>query len=430
MKKRYFIDKIVYYSIFVCIFCYIALGNAFTFNIGSRMPVKLGEIFSVFEYFIFVIWFIKKKIDRSKAFEDIKYFTLLWIWILIGIISALLGFVFIGYSMNQFIYGLMYPLRIIHVMCLVIIIYQFIRYYKIDKEKIINYILALYVLVCLIGFFQLVFYPIAADWYNVFYKLHCYWATPDPHKNRLLSTYFDPNYLASILIIPVALLVSKLIYEEKNIKKTIIYLTLIGLFLITILLTKSRSGIVGLVGVIGTLILYYGVKRSIPAKVWIALLIGSIVIVYVFFFSGIEVFERILTFSDDASAQHRFDSWADTLNIFIKYPVMGIGYNMFGAFQETISTLEYTSASAYGVDSSLLMLLMTTGIVGSIPVFIHLFKVLKPRKRGYLDHAVKQIIIASILMSFFNNLLFNLLWIFPIVILALLNKQSNEERDV
>lgn len=408
--KSSFMKKLVY----LCIISYIVFGNALTFNIGQRLPLKLAEIISIFVMILFLFDHLSTKIRLNKTLSKLNNWVI-W-WIIIAILSCFINFLIIGYSLADVLYGLLYVFRIIHVLLFVVILLYYIKKSNIKFESITNCIVISFLVVCLIGFIQLVLFPIAIDWYNLFYKIGVYWETPDPHKYRLISTYFDPNYLASILVIPFSIVLCRLTFLKEKKIKNLLYLMI---FILAIILTKSRSGIVGLATSLFVFALCFGVQRKIPISVLVLIVSAIPVAFYLVFFSNIEVFERIRTFATDPSAMHRFDSWADSLKIFMKYPFVGIGYNMYGAFITMIEG-SVASASGYGVDSSLLFILITTGIVGGMIFLYGIIKLLSKKSLNFYMYSFKMIIFSSCIISFFNNLLFNVLWIFPVALIGLL----------
>lgn len=428
MKNKYCIER--YMAIFVVyftIFSYIVFGNALTFNFADRLPLKFIELFSVFIFIFYFIYSLIKKIKYKISFKFLgKWFNL---WLIVGFLSATINILFLNYSMSQYIYGILYIFRLIHILLLIKVIVEFIKYENLNKDKLVDFIILCFLIVCFIGFFQLIFYPIAIDWYNLFYKIGVYWPSPDPHEYRLISTYFDPNYLASILVIPFFIQLCRLIFIKNSYKKNIYLVLTLLIFLITFFLTNSRSGIVGLAIGIITIAVFFGYKRKVKPIIWILIILAIPCVLGIILFSNISVFERIFSFANDPSAQHRFDSWKITISYFINHPILGIGYNMFGAFQEN-QGIDVVVTTGFGVDSSVLFIFLTTGIIGGSLFIYGMVKILKKYNVDYLDIAYKAIILASIIVSFFNNLLFNVLWIFPIALIGNLLKKDDSNKIV
>ena len=158
-------------SIFLCfltIFSYIVLGNCATFNLGDRLPVKVAEIISIITILFLIIFNKKIRID--------KFNIMILIWVILGSISAIINTIFYNYSMSELVYGLLYGIRIVHLVVLCMIISSCFKKYEVSTKKVIDFIVLNYIIVCIIGFIQLIVYPKAYDFYNLFYKFGVYFA--------------------------------------------------------------------------------------------------------------------------------------------------------------------------------------------------------------------------------------------------------------
>lgn len=423
IKKEYCRKNksIVLHSIFyIQIFSYIVLSNAFTINFGDRFPVKISEFFSVItilmSFFLFVV--SNKKIKTNTSGQ-----RWLYLWIAYVIILDFFCILINKFSLSDSLYGLLYLFRIIHLIVLVRSLVFLIRNQGICLSSVVKFIKFCYMIVVVIGFIQYVLFPVAYDWYDVFYKMGFYWPTPDPHHDRMLSTYLDPNYLASCLVIPISICLAQLLsIKQKNKKTKVLRLKLISeilIFLFAILLTKSRSGIVGLATICFVYVVLFCIKRKIKIQNILLLILVFLVFTYLLFFSNITVFERIRNFSSDPSATHRFDSWSHSLEYFKDSNYFGIGYNMLGAYKISIGE-EVGNAANYGMDSSILFMLVTTGILGVLIFSYGILKIIVCPQKHYLNYAFKLLIIGSVIMSFFNNLLFNVVWLFPVLFMGII----------
>lgn len=411
---------------YIQIFSYIVLSNAFTINFGNRFPIKISEFFSIFTILIVAVLFIisNKKISIKKSKEKWVY-----VWITYIILLDILCIAINKYTFNDFVYGFLYVLRLVHLLIVVKSLHYIMRDQGIKTKNIIRFIKACYFIVVIIGVFQYFFYPIAFDWYDVFYKVGFYWPTPDPHHDRMLSTYLDPNYLASCLIIPISICIAQLLnIRKKSVRNTNLKIKLgfeILVFIVAILLTKSRSGIVGLAFVFVVYAFLYGIKRKISVPMLIFIFVSLFTIAYLLLFSNITVFERIRNFSSDPSAMHRFDSWKISLEYFKDSHYLGIGYNMLGAYKVNIGE-EVGNAANYGMDSSILFMLVTTGIAGVLIFLYGIIKIIFNRKKVIINNSLKMILVSSIAMSFFNNLLFNVIWLLPVLLLGTMIEEKKK----
>ncbi len=412
-------------SIFLCfltIFSYVVLGNCATFNLGDRFPVKVAEIISLFTIVFLIIFNKKIKID--------KFSIMILTWVVLGSISAIINTIFYNYSMSELVYGLLYGIRIIHLVVLCMIISSCLKKYEVSTKKVIDFIILNYIIVCVIGFIQLLAYPVAYDFYNIFYRFGVYFANPDPHVNRLISTYFDPNYLSLCLLIPLSFsIVYWIKYKSKK------YLLYIAILLVTILLTVSRSGILG-VGVIFTTILILYIIRGIKTKkMKISIISFYIVIILLIIislnFMEIRVFERIVNSATDLSTMSRFRSWEQGIEIIKSNPVIGIGYNLLGIYNENIMGISSNDSTAFGNDSSIVQIITTTGIIGSfffvICSFIHIKSLFKQFIINEDIIATISIIFSALVCCNFNNLLFYILWLFVFLMIVDMTGKKNVE---
>ena len=268
-------------------------------------------------------------------------------------------------------------------------------------------------IVCLIGFFQLVFFPVAFDFYDVFYKLGFYIANPDPHINRLISTYLDPNYLSACLVIPFAIAFN----QWKNGEK--IKLVYVIIYAFTVVLTVSRSGVLGICLVIMISMLKW--RYTSKDIVFDMIIILAVVAITIFMFSNnIRVIDRILNSSSDDSTYSRITSWHENVEIIKDNWLFGLGYNMIGAYRLNVMGSSISISTGYGSYSSLLLILTCSGIVGVIYCAYALGKILSDKlyfKFKNEKTILIQILLTTLVITNFNNVLFYVLWILPMAFL-------------
>lgn len=190
----------------------------------------------------------------------------------------------------------------------------------------------------------------------------------DPHMGRLLGTWMDPNFVAGLLAFFIPLMIGYFYGMEQRRGK--IYL---GILILCCLyagfLTFSRSGYLAMglglgifflfrdpkIILLGVLVASLGVASNERAQQRVGALTGTLKAV-------------ILSDTDevDVTAKLRVESWQNTMRLWEKYPVMGVGYNTYryrGA-EEGVVDEHYFSAG--GSDSTLLTVLVTTGVIGFV----------------------------------------------------------------
>ncbi len=398
---------------FATLFCYIVFGNALTFNLGERLPVKVAELLMLISALPLLLRkVILAMINGKKVFS--KPFATLLLWAVLSILLSVFSFVKYSLSFSSVLSGLLYLIRFV---LTAIIGYLMVEYFKEKYEikKIFSFVVKCYYIVCVIGIFQWLFFPIANDWYSLFYKVGVYFPNPDPHMGRLVSTYFDPNYLASCLIIPISIILYSfdrdvVRSQGVNGKGIFNFLISFAFFFVVILLTKSRSGILG-VGVLFFLYLLFNAvnKNKINLTVTAVLIIFCMLAVILVFFSNISVFVRIRETFNDPSAQARFNNWGKSLGLIKDTNFLGVGYNLLGGYLESMGQ-ELSAATGYGLDSSLLLIAVTTGVLGIILFLVHYFSLYFG---GKVPKPFRALIIAALIMCNTNNLLFYGLWVLP-----------------
>lgn len=324
----------------------------------------------------------KKKLTLPK----IGYFFLLFVGAgLVSLVANISDYVEI-----QYLVSFLYLLRLLMYLLVYVVLSNFIKHDILDFKFILRGIVWSGVLLTVFGFFQLIVLP---DFAKLDPALG--W---DPHKNRMTSTFFDPNFFGAYIVLCYYLLIFG--YETKiYTHKTALIIS--GLFSLAILLTFSRSA--WLMLAIGLLL--FGMFRN--RKV----IFYAIVLFFLIYFLIPRVQTRITGTTDPAdSAQFRFVSWNQTLQIIKDHPLFGVGYNRmrYVNYEYGFTNLDSKyKHSASGSDSSALFILATTGILGA-SVFFYAFG--SAIKKTYLwsgkNAAILALYISLIFGSQFINSLF------------------------
>ena len=219
------------------------------------------------------------------------------------------------------------------------------------------------VLIVALGFLQLKFFPSFLD-------LGLYLDGWDPHIGRLLSTWFDPNFIAGYLAFMLSLCISLGLYFRHVKNKRMFWLmagiTLFGLA--ALYFTYSRSGILALMAAFCILAFFKSRK----------LLIAGVLIFTLAFSLSPRMQERGAEAVDsaksllgldsqkplDPTAELRVWSWRFAREIIGDYPVLGAG---FGRYAYEINYRGHGLLSDHasgGSDSSILTVWAGTGIFG------------------------------------------------------------------
>jgi O-antigen ligase len=217
----------------------------------------------------------------------------------------------------------------------------------------------------------------------------------DPHKNRMVSTFLDPNFLGMYFVICLAWSLRVKTTTKNSV--WINYLS-ISLLLVGILLTFSRSAWLAT-----AVLLFFTLLRKR------GLMLVSLAIVLLAVFAVPNVQTRISGITDPQdSASFRLISWKNTWEIAKENWVFGVGYNTFRYAQREYGFLDDSgeiARSGAGSDSSLLLVLATTGIFGLV-CFVGFFVLALLSAIKRVDLVTLGLILALLIDSLFINSLF------------------------
>ena len=429
----------------------IVIGILFVALIGGELlrfeiiPGSKGAILGIdIALIILNSFYFIKFIKEKTLFKKIK---LLWtnqiwrieiIFLLWTLLSLILNFG--NYTITQSSVAIFYWIRLFLMFSVAWWIY--LENYR-HGRRLIQLFYGCAVAIIELGYLQLFFIP------DFEFMARFGW---DPHKFRLLSTFFDPNFLG-IFIILIMLITLGYIFENglkfSNTFSFVLLISWSGLFL-----TFSRSAWIA------------GALALVPF-IWKYSKIFSLITLFVFVFALIipnRLSERVISGTSvldeknyssnyqnyscsesdsacDPSGAARVISYKRGLDLVKKHWLVGVGYNAYGyalVKDGLYSSADLSSHSSQGSDNSLLNILATTGIVGFILFiwfgFALIIKVWKiwnqDPSSNWLAGVVFCFSIAWVAGSFFNNALFFPFLLVPISILIGLvlaqDKKQNE----
>lgn len=231
------------------------------------------------------------------------------------------------------------------------------------KKLLLASMITAMVLIVVLGFLQLKFFP-------SFLELGMHLEGWDPHIGRLLSTWFDPNFIGGFLgfILSITIALGLYYWKEKRTKLALV-LGVIGFIgLIALYLTYSRSGYLTLMAGLGILTFFKSRKL---------LVVFTLLAVLSFSFSP-RMQERTLEAVDsakgligldsqkplDPTARLRVYSWQFATDIIKDYPYLGVGYGRYAFEINQRGHGLLSDHSSGGSDSSVLTIWAQTGILG------------------------------------------------------------------
>lgn len=338
---------------------------------------------------------------------------------LLFVLSALLSLLLSlkQFSRSEVFASSLFLIRWVEYVFLYIIGFDLITHLKDRKNLYSNLLIFVGFIVALAGFLQLQIIP---DFSQLAQE-----GGWDPHQGRVLSTFFDPNFVGMFFILSLILLVCKL-FKTKDILWKVV-LSLVGfLIFVALLLTSSRSSYLAFVSSFG----FLGVIRIRK------LLPVLLIMLLISYFAVPQVSERITQLVEgDLSSRARILSWTNAFEVVRQNPVFGVGFNTYRFAQQQYGLIDFAEAekhSASGTDSSILLVLATTGIVGlSIfaILFIRLFLLSWFRRKDVYSLALLVSLIALAVHSQFVNSLFfpqimGWLWVLSALGLADYGKKS------
>lgn len=359
------------------------VGLIFSLGIAQLGAITVGPFANMFVHdqilllliavFLYVRMFVKKSLVLPRLVFPIVLF-LIW-----AFIALILGSFQLSLSLREFTFSFLYLLRLVAYIFVFLIVFNLLKENKKFLNTLLKSFLSLNIAISLIGLFQLIFFPNLGD-----LTIFSGW---DPHKGRLFSTFLDPNFVGAFfaLNLILALILYKSDYWPKNDFRKII-LVGIGLPATALSFTLSRSA--WLLFSVASLVLGF-----FKSKFYWWFAIGFLVFTFLFVPQSLGRFAGFMTFlipggeferrieEIDESAYARFGSWQRGILFALEKPVYGFGFNTlryaslkFGFFS---GVGDLGGRAGAGVDSSLLFILATTGIVGLILYLYLIFTILK-----------------------------------------------------
>ena len=307
---------------------------------------------------------IIKRYKYPVAFKHIKDF------LFIAVFGYLLS-VFI-FRNSQVIVGLLYLLRL----AAYLYFYVFVSHFK-KKELLLNSLLSLSLVSALFGWFQYFIYP------DLTSLKYLGW---DDHLFRLVGTFLDPGFTSLIIVFGGVI---------SFIKKK--YL-LLAFFAATLAFTYSRAGYLAFAA---SLFL-----ASLIFKKFKAFLISLACFLVIIFLLPRPAGQGV-NLARTYSISSRIVNYKETIEIFKRSPVFGVGFNNICLARKIyLNDINLSSHSCSGSDSSLLLILATTGTLGFIIFVYSVLKILFTLKRGFYTKVFLVLISAVFVHSFFVNSLF------------------------
>ncbi|WP_215492112.1 O-antigen ligase family protein [Fenollaria sporofastidiosus] len=182
---------------------------------------------------------------------------------------------------------------------------------KDDYNKIATSLAINAALICLWGIVQYKFFgTVRREWLDS--------QVAGQISKRAYSVFMNPNVFAEYIVLVVPIVVS-LFWAHKDAFKKFVYLCIVGLMLLSLMLTFSRGGIMSL-GVAALVFLFFQARPLIVVALPFFLLALS--------FLPENIKRRIMSISNvkDSSTSYRFKIWSITKDVIKDHPVVGVGF--------------------------------------------------------------------------------------------------------
>lgn len=369
---------------------------------GSSGPILLDLSVILFD----ILALINLKFQLKKPPVILK---LIFLFIIVSFISII--FTPLVLNTDEYINSLSYSVRFISYIFMGWLIYS--QAFKVSAKSIINMLIFSGFILAILGILQLIFIP------NLGFLSESGW---DPHYFRTVSTLLDPNFAGSYFALTLLLMISQ--YGNFIRKKFwIIIFVVVYLALIT---TFSRTATLVLAVSFFT---YSLLKKSVQMFLLTLVLLLGIGLGYIMYNHQIAKPRNI---DRQQSAAFRLSAWEQGWQIFLKAPLLGVGFNSyrFAVREYRLGETGFLSSRGSSTnDSSLLFVASTTGIIGLITYLIILFSLEKEALKNHFQNKRAGTLLASalpalLLASFFINILF-----YPLILVWVILTASQINTD-
>lgn len=368
------------------------LGEILRFDFGNGVAITAFDIAVAAASLVYII------VSLKKAFKNDYLVKSFVVFFVVCTLSLAVNMPVLGIAKASI--AALYIVRYSAYFLIYLIVKSFDKSFQ-KKIYWIAIVSGLFIL--LEGFLQYFLYPSLRNLYYLGWDEHLY---------RMFSSFLDPNFLGAFLVL-YFLFVLGLLIKKNNRGQMKILLTIIACTtLIAIRLTYSRDAYLMLL--VGVIIFF---MRTEYKKLLGGLLLIScaiVVVASVFLYKPIEGTNLFRVTSIYARVGSSITAW----NIFLKNPILGVGYDAYRYAQERYGYLQGNTwqqgHSGAGTDNSFLLVLATTGVIG-LAVYLYfwffVFKYIWSKR----EKPMAIVAFSSIISLFVNSLFLNSLF-YPFII--------------
>jgi O-antigen ligase len=310
----------------------------------------------------------------------------------------LVGFLsLIGFSRAfqlSFTPGIFYSLRLLNFIGFYFCVSWQLGQKQLTIPKLIQVLGGAVTIFALLGLGQFIFFPDSRALFLLGW---------DDHLNRLIGTFLDPNFSGAFLTL------GFLLFELKFPKARLIS----ALLFVATILTYSRGGFL----VLAVSVILLGVYKKSFKYI---LSLGTLMLVLILALPHPP--GEGTNLGRTTSIATRVTSQEQGISAYLKYPILGVGFNNYPALQQLLCTKDnscqknnYPNHSS-APDNSFLFVFITTGLLGATLFLGWLWQILRwSIKHSFL--AFSSLIVISI-HSLFNNTFFYpfiMVWMFVVL---------------
>lgn len=289
-----------------------------------------------------------------------------------GAVVISLVFNLTRFSLQQLLASALYPVRFFIYAGL---FYVFSGLKSTEKKLANRWLLISTLIIVAFGLVQYIFVP------NVAFLSAFDW---DDHYFRLVGSFLDPGFTGGILVLGLVLI----FLQTKSLRNVKNFLALL-LTYAAMALTYSRASYLMYIVSFAAISFY---RKSVKIILVAALILAvTLPILPKTFGEGTKL-------GRENSITARIKNWGISLGVWQKSPLFGVGFNTY----RYVIGVESQSHSG-GADSSILLVLATTGILGLL-AYLNLFRVMWLIGRDNL--LFKASLVGIVVHSWFNNTLF------------------------
>ncbi|MDQ3238950.1 MAG: O-antigen ligase family protein [bacterium] len=328
--------------------------------------------------------------------------------------------------LNQILQAVLYPLRWLFYIATFFILH---RMHHNDSQQRLTILKCSIVLASLLGLVQLVLFPSLKNIEILGF---------DPHYQRTVSTWLDPNYFGIFLAFGFAL------FYTYPFKSNITQYTSLLIIIFSFITTYSRSAyLTFFITMISLSILQKSLKTFFTTM-------AIITIAITIMFLPRASLEKSRNIDRAVSADLRLSSYHHAVSLYLEKPIFGVGYNLIRYEKlnhKWVQDMQNGGNSGAGFDSSFLVIASSMGIVGLgvylgylVALFNYLTKGLILNRKP-IRHQINQIfqknaqctqlgiaITLGWLTSAFlvNSLFYSLLFLFWLIVIATIYSCSKD----